>query len=97
MKNIIKKILNWIASIPHDKLLHMDMGQLINLFSFSILFRFVVGLWWGLLGGFIIATAFLVWKEFFDSENKGSVEIADILWGEAGVLLTDIPLIIALL
>lgn len=28
---------------------------------------------------------------------KQEVESADILWGEAGVLLTDIPLIIALI
>lgn len=95
MKDLIKKILDWIANIPHDKLLHMDMGQLIDLYSIAIVFRFV-GLWWGLLIGWAIATALLVFKEIYDSKNKGSVEVADVLWGEVGIALIDIALIIAL-
>lgn len=32
MKNILKKIFGWIASIPHDKLLHLLFGLLIFLY-----------------------------------------------------------------
>ena len=98
MKNIIEKIIQWIASIPHDKLLHDYAGELIGMFSFAVLFRFIP-FWWVFGISNLITLLFLIGKEIYDSKHKKehSVEIADILWGAFGLLKWDIAAFIMFL
>ena len=95
MKNLIKKIWNWIVSIPHDKLLHLLGGLLVNAYSFGVAYR-VIPFWWSILVGLVVALVVLIGKEVYDSKHGGSVEIADVLYGLGGVLLIDLALIIGL-
>jgi len=98
MIEFLKKIWNWIVSIPQDKLLHDYAGALICLFSFAILFRCTVPFWWSLLIAIVVAVLFLIGKEVYDYFKKEghSVELADILYGLFGVVKVAIALIIAL-
>lgn len=96
--DFIKKIWNWIVSIPQDKLLHDYCAALICLFCFAILYRCTVPFWWGILIADILAFLALVAKEVYDHFKKEghSVEIKDILWGLFGVAKINLALIIAL-
>lgn len=98
MKNLIKRIYNWIVSIPKDKLLHDYAGELIAMFSFAILFRFLP-FWWVFGISNAIALLFLIGKEIYDSKHHGeqSAEIADILWGIFGAVKWDIAALILFL
>ena len=106
MKNLIKKIWNWIISIPQDKLLHDYAGALIDLFCFAIMFR-ILGLcccphkaafWWSYGVANALALAALVAKEIYDSKHKEghSAEWQDIAYGVFGMVKIDICLLIAL-
>lgn len=96
--DFIKKIWNWIVSIPQDKLLHDYVAALICLFSFAILFRCTVPFWWCVLVADTLAIAALVAKEIYDHIKKEghSVEFADIMWGLFGIAKMNLALIIAL-
>lgn len=98
MKNLIKKIWNWVVSIPADKLLHLLAGLLINAYAFGIAYR-IIPFWWAILVGLVIALGGLIAKEVYDYKHKEqghSVEVADVLYGLGGVALIDLALIIAL-
>lgn len=94
----MKKIWDWIVSIPKDKLLHDYCAELIAMFAFAILFRFGVSKWWCLGVSNAIAFAALILKEIYDSRHEGqSVEIKDVLWGAFGILKWDIAALIMFL
>ena len=100
----IKKIWNWIVSIPKDKLLHDYAGALINLFVFALAFRLIglvipKPLWWAFAIGNVVAIGALVIKEIYDAKHKEeghSFEWKDILYGLFGVLKIDLAIIIML-
>lgn len=91
----LKKIWNWIVSIPHDKLLHLLAGLLINAYSLGIAYR-IVPFWWAVLIGFVFALVVLILKEVYDRHHGGSVEVMDVVYGLIGVALIDIAFIAAL-
>lgn len=103
----MRKIWNWIVSIPKDKLLHAYAGTLAVLYSMAaVLFVFGVlslfGIyrsvfpvyWWVLAFADIVAVCALILKELYDAEHPDghSVETGDIVFGLGGILLADIPL-----
>lgn len=91
--NIIKRIWNWIISIPQDKLLHFIAGLLIMMYSCALFSLFLHnGI--ALLVGNAIGLLALIAKEIYDGINKDghTVEFKDILAGVVGMLLADIPL-----
>jgi len=103
----MRKIWDWIVSIPQDKLLHAYAGTLVTLYSlaaallvFGILsllgiYRVVFPVyWWVLAFANIVAVCALIIKELYDAEHPDghSVETGDIIFGLGGILLADIPL-----
>lgn len=98
MKDLIKKIWNWIVSIPKDKLLHDYAAALITLFLFAILYRFTVPFWVSFWISSAVALAALIGKEVYDylRPEGHSVEICDILYGCFGIIKIDLALIIML-
>lgn len=97
MKNLLKKIWNWVVNIPADKLLHYIAGELINLLFIVLLFHFCP-LWLTLSIADIVTVAFLVGKEIYDSGHEGhSVELWDILAGIFGMLTINLGLLLILL
>lgn len=98
MKKLLKKIWNWIVSIPKDKLLHDYASLLIAMFSYAILFRIGVPKWWCFGTANALALAALIAKEIYDSKHEGhSVEFKDILWGCFGILKWDAAALIMFL
>lgn len=94
MKNLIKKIWNWIVSIPQDKLLHDYAGLLIAMFVFAICYRFCPVLTAGAISN-SVALFVLIGKEIYDSRHEGhTVEAKDILWGCFGILKFDLAALI---
>lgn len=103
----MRKIWNWIVSIPKDKLLHAYAGTLVTFYSLAaVLFAFGVlslfGIygavfpvyWWAMLFGNVFAACALIVKELYDAEHPDghSVEKGDIIFGLGGIILADIPL-----
>jgi len=95
MIEFLKKIWRFIVSIPQDKLLHLEAGDTITLYSFVLLLIFVP--YWHSLGcANIIAVLFLIGKEVYDALHPEghSVECKDVLAGLAGMVKVDIALAI---
>ena len=95
MKNLIKKIWDYICNIPSDKLLHLCAGALIDFYATVILYRFAP-LSLAFLIGNAIAVVSLALKEYYDSKHKDkhSVEMQDFTFGLVGVLIIDFGLLI---
>ena len=91
--NWIKKILDFIASIPKDKLLHDYAGLLIAMFVFAISYRFCP-VWLCFVLSNILSVAALGLKELYDAHHEGTVEFADFLWGIFGVVKFDLAMLI---
>ena len=85
---MIEKIIKLLASIPNDKLLHSYLILIVSLLVFDILELFT-SMWWNVLITSIIATGFMIWKEWYDSKHNctHSVEIKDIIAGYGGLIL----------
>ena len=95
MKNLLKKIWEWIVSIPSDKLLHDYAGALIALYSFVVILIFSP--YWGAFAAANgIAILALIGKEIYDylKPEGHSVEVADIAYGLFGILKVDIALLL---
>lgn len=94
MKNLFKKIWNWIVTIPNDKLLHDYAGALICLFTFAVLFRFFP-IWLCFIIADIVATIALGLKELYDFKHPSghSVEAADFYYGLFGIIKVNIALL----
>lgn len=94
MKALLKKLWNWIVSIPQDKLLHEKYGALICLFIFAILYRFSP-VWLCFVVSDIVAVSVLALKELYDAHHAGhSVEIKDFLWGCWGAFKVNLAFLI---
>ena len=95
MIEFLKKIWRFIVSIPQDKLLHLEAGDTITLYSFALLLIFVP-YWHSLLCASIITILFLIGKEVYDALHPEghSVECKDVLAGLAGMIKVDIALAI---
>ena len=95
----MRKIWEFIVSIPADKWMHFCAGAGIDLFSFVILYRFVP-CWLAFVLSIILALVALFGKEIYDyhhSQEGHSVEVMDIVAGMIGVALVNIALLIMLL
>ncbi len=83
MKNALKKILNLVASISHDKLLHLFFGLLIFDYTSPLIGR--------MFAIFVVVLVGIV-KEFIDKKIGGCVDwkntIATIIGGILGFLHT---------
>ena len=77
---MIEKIINLLANIPSDKLLHSYLSLIIVLIIFDICEKFCNG----------ITIIFMALKEIYDSKNKDihSVEMKDIIAGIGGIILS---------
>ena len=95
--SIIKKLINWIVSIPSDKLLHFIAGAGVNLYSFAIAYRIHPTSLLMILSALITITV-LVAKELYDLSHEGhSFEWLDIVAGIVGIVLTDGAMMVMLL
>lgn len=85
---MIEKILKWFAKIPADKLLHSYLVLVISLIVYDILELFLPMLW-SIILTTLIATAIMVWKEWYDSKHNctHTVEVMDIVAGYTGLVL----------
>lgn len=94
MVEILKKIWNWIVSIPKDKLLHDYAGELIAMYFFAVLIW--LGFWRALGFSNLVAICFLVGKEVWDYFHPAghSVEWKDVLWGMFGIAKFDVAALI---
>lgn len=98
----MKKIIDFIAGLPHDKILHAFAGALIALWATAIIFLVVrlcglpVRLCCTVLMGAIISIAALVAKEIHDAlhPETDTPEAADVIYGIYGILLVDVPLLL---
>ena len=99
MKNLLKKLWDWVVSVPQDKLLHYIFGEIINLFSLVIFVHFMP-LWAAVLTADAIAAAFLIGKEIYDSKHREeghSVELNDIIAGLFGILTINLAMLLLFL
>ena len=72
MMDFFKRLWAFIVSIPQDKLLHLEAGDTITLYSFVLLLIFVP--YWHSLGcANIIAAVFLIGKEVYDAPHPDGV------------------------
>ena len=94
MKNLFKKIWNWIVTIPNDKLLHDYAGALICLFTFAVLFRFLP-IWLCFVIADIVAAIALGLKELYDFKHPEghSVEPMDFYYGLFGIMKVNLALL----
>ena len=74
---MIEKILKWFAKIPADKLLHSYLVLVISLIVYDILELFLPMLW-SIILTTLIATAIMVWKEWYDSKHNCTHTVEDI-------------------
>lgn len=95
MKELIKKIWNWIVSIPQDKLLHDYAAALITLFVFAIALL-MVKFWVAFAIANAVAVLCIFGKEVYDylKPEGHSVELADIWFGLFGMLKIDAALLL---
>ena len=85
---MIEKIINLLASIQNDKLLHSYLILILSLICYDILELFLPMLW-NIFVTTIIATIIMILKEWYDSKHNctHSVELKDIIAGYGGLIL----------
>ena len=85
---MIEKIINLLASIPNDKLLHSYLVLVLSLICYDILELFLP-MWWNIFVTTIISTIIMILKEWYDSKHNctHSVEVMDIVAGYVGLVL----------
>lgn len=85
---MIEKIINLLANIPSDKILHSYLSLIIVLIIFDICEKFC-NMWISILISCGITIIFIALKEIYDSKNKDihSVEMKDIIAGIGGIIL----------
>lgn len=85
---MIEKIINLLANIPSDKLLHSYLSLIIVLIIFDICENFC-NMWISILISCGITIIFMALKEIYDSKNKDIhiVEMKDIIAGIGGIIL----------
>jgi hypothetical protein len=93
----MKKIIDFLANIPKDKLLHAYCGSIICLFLISILHYIPIK--WYFIVSISIAITFIIalFKELYDTRHQGSVELWDVLATVIGAIIISVlslPLII---
>ena len=95
MKDLVKKIWNWIVSVPKDKLLHDYAAALITLYTFAVAFLWL-GFWPAFVLADAVAAAALFGKGIYDYYNPDihTMEIGDFIFGCFGVLKVDIALLV---
>lgn len=81
---MINKIINYLASIPHDKLLHFIAGIIISLI-FSVITPYIA---------LISAALFGIIKEIYDKISYGGFSWMDFLATSLGGLLIQIFILI---
>ena len=85
---MIEKIINLLASVPKDKLLHSYLILILSLICYDILELFL-HMWWNIFVTTIISTIIMILKEWYDSKHNctHSVELKDIIAGYGGLIL----------
>ena len=90
----MKKILEFLARITQDKLLHYMYAQIIFVIVGGGL-SFAVPDIAATIIGVCASILLLIWKEYFyDRKHKGSVELADIIIGLFGILVIVLMIIL---
>lgn len=95
----IKKILHIIASIPHDKLLHLFAGYVIAHIVNNVYCAIFPPSYGGAIAGFVVALAIGVVKEIYDSKHRETEtpEVADAAYTIGGGFASSLISLIALL
>lgn len=95
MKDILKKLWNWVISITADKLLHDYVAALITLYAFVLLY-IICPFWTAFALADAVAVLALLGKELYDylKPEGHTVEAADVAYGLFGILKVDVALII---
>ena len=85
---MIEKIINLLASVPNDKLLHSYLILILSLICYDILELFLP-MWWNILATTVISTIIMILKEWYDSTRNctHSVELKDVIAGYGGLIL----------
>ena len=92
----MRKIWEFIVSIPADKWMHFCAGAGVDLYSFAIFKRFCP-FWLAIVIALVISLGVLIAKEVYDSKHKEeghSVEVMDIVAGLIGIVLVDLAMLI---
>ena len=85
---MIEKIINLLASVPYDKLLHSYLALILSLICYDVLELFL-SMGWNILLTTIISTIIMILKEWYDSKHNctHSVELKDVIAGYGGLIL----------
>lgn len=102
MKKILKflkKMLTIIASIPHDKLLHLFAGYVIAHIVNNLYCAIFTLSYGGVIAGFVVALAIGIAKEIYDSKHRETEtpEVADAAYTIGGGFASSLISLIALL
>lgn len=102
MKKILeflKKMLTIIASIPHNKLLHLFAGYVIAHIVNNVYCAIFVPSYGGAIAGFVVALAIGIAKEIYDSKHRETEtpEVADAAYTIGGGFASSLISLIALL
>ena len=102
MKKILKflkKMLTIIASIPHDKLLHLFAGYVIAHIVNNVYCAIFTPSYGGAIAGFVVALAIGIAKEIYDSKHRETEtpEVADAAYTIGGGFASSLISLIALL
>lgn len=95
----IMKILHIIASIPHDKLLHLFAGYVISHIINNVYCAIFTPSYGGAIAGFIVAIGIGIAKEIYDSKHRETEtsEIEDFIYSMSGGFISSMISLIALL
>lgn len=88
MKNIFKKILDFLSSIKQDKLLHFIVGLILFELFYGLMFSLIgVNTWVSRGLSFALVVLVGIWKDFYyDRKNGGTVDIKDVTATELGAI-----------
>lgn len=83
----MKKIFDFIVSIPHDKLLHNWAGMLIALVALRLLAFICIDGFFARVIAMVAVVVAAVWREIYNKRNGGVFDKKDMLYTVAGGLI----------
>lgn len=92
-------MLTIIASIPHDKLLHLFAGYVIAHIANNVYYAIFTSSYGGAIAGFVVALVIGIAKEIYDSKHRETEtpKVADAACTIGGGFVSSLISLIALL